>query len=372
MLNHLPANHIVYAFIGRIRRLFAFKQTTRPWHMPVVAGLCVGVPLLFGLESGNIGAGKLASVGALVILYLQSSSLVNRMVMLMVCGFGFIGAYALAALFSQWFWLSPLLLALSVFAIHYSLFRLNLNKPPGNFFFTMIACMAIAVPQSPEHIAENTGYLTFGVLTACFIGLVYSLITLKKEENSSNQAVFYPNKYVNITESVIFGTVTGISLLAAKWFQMPNPYWIPVSCMAVMQGISTSQVFTRAVQRILGTVFGLALAWCVLQLHLSVWSICVCILLLQVVVEFLVVRNYAIAVVFISMLTIFLAEPNISLMQNPGLLIRARLLDTLTGSCFGAVGGWLLYHEQLHFFSKRQMRKSELVLRKLRDKPARR
>lgn len=79
--------------------------------MPVAAGLCVGVPLLFGLESGNIGAGKLASVGALVILYLQSSNLVNRMVVLMVCGFGFIASYALAAFFSQWFWLSPLLLA---------------------------------------------------------------------------------------------------------------------------------------------------------------------------------------------------------------------------------------------------------------------
>lgn len=339
--------------------------------MPVVAGVCVGIPLLFGLESGNIAAGKLASVGALVILYLQSSNLVNRMVVLMVCGFGFIGSYALAALFSQWFWFSPLLLALYVFGTHYTLFRLNLNRPPGNFFFTMIACMAIAVPQHPRHIAENVGYVTFGVMTACAIGLVYSLITLKKEEKTANRAVFYPNKYVNITESVIFGTVTGLSLLAAKWFQMPNPYWIPISCMAVMQGISSSHVFTRAVQRILGTVFGLALAWCVLQLKLSVWSICICILLLQVVVEFLVVRNYTIAVVFISMLTIFLAEPTISLMHNPGQLIRARLLDTFIGSCFGALGGWLLYHEQLHFFSKRQMKKSELVLRKFRNKHTR-
>jgi len=113
--------------------------------------------------------------------------------------------------------------------------------------------------------------------------------------------------------------------------------------MAVMQGISSSHVFTRAVQRILGTVFGLALAWCVLQLKLSVWSICICILLLQVVVEFLVVRNYAIAVVFISMLTIFSGRTYYSLMHNPGQLIRARLFRYLYSvSCFGALGGWLL------------------------------
>lgn len=109
--------------------------------------------------------------------------------------------------------------------------------------------------------------------------------------------------------------------------------------MAVMQGISTQHVIARAIQRVLGTVVGLGLMWCVLQIKLSVLGVCLCILILQIIVEFFVVRNYIIAAVFITMLTIFLAEPNISLMSQPKDLIQARLLDTFIGSVIGAAGG---------------------------------
>lgn len=117
------------------KQLFALKSTNRAWHLPVIAGLCVGVPLLLAWQMGDMQAGKLASVGALVILYIQSKNLINRMMILMVCGFGFIFSYTYGALFSHLFWLAPIALALYTFAVHYSLFRLNLNRPPGNFFF---------------------------------------------------------------------------------------------------------------------------------------------------------------------------------------------------------------------------------------------
>ncbi|HLW62778.1 MAG TPA: FUSC family protein [Flavobacterium sp.] len=351
------------------KQLFVFKNTQRAWHLPVVAGLCVGIPLLLSLRFNDMEAGKLASLGALVILYIQSNNLANRMIILTVCGFGLLFSYTLGAICSHLFWFSPLILAVYTFAIHYALFRLNLNRPPGNFFFTMIASMAIAQPQNIAHIAENIGNVAFGVMTACLIGLIYSLITLKKPEQEERRTVvFHSNKYSNITESIIFGTTVGASLLVAKLFQMPNPYWIPISCMAVMQGISTTHVWARAIQRVLGTFVGLTLVWGILQFNLSLLGVCVCILVLQIIIEFLIVRNYALAVIFISMLTIFLAEPNISLLENPGILIEARLTDTLIGSTIGALGGWMLYHQRIHFFTKKQMKKSQILLRKIGSK----
>ena len=198
--------------------------------------------------------------------------------------------------------------------------------------------------------------------------MIYSLIVLKKSDSDENAVIFPTNKYLNITESIIFGATIGVSLLVAKLFQMPNPYWIPISCMAVMQGISTKSIWIRAIQRILGTLVGLGLVWCVLQFKLSVLGICICILVLQIIIEFLVVRNYALAAIFFSMLTIFLAEPNISLLGHSEELIKARLVDTFIGSAIGAVGGWLLYHQQIHFFTKKQMKKSEVILRKISSK----
>lgn len=226
--------------------------------------------------------------------------------------------------------------------------------------------MAIVQPQNIENITKNIGNVAFGVMIACLIGMVYSLITLKnpmKEERRS--VVFYSNKYTNITESIIFGTTVGVSLLIANLFQMPKPYWVPISCMAVMQGISTSHVWARAIQRVGGTFIGLFLVWTILQFNITVLGICLCIMILQIIVEFLVVRNYALAVIFISMLTIFIAEPSNHLILNAGNLIEARLADTVVGSIIGALGGWMLYHERIHFYTKKQVRKSQILFRKM-------
>lgn len=88
-------------------------------------------------------AGKLGSVGALVILYLQSQHVLSRIVILMVCGFGFILSYTLGSIFSFGYLLPPLVLGIYTFFIHYSLQKLNLHKGPGNFFFIMLATLAI-------------------------------------------------------------------------------------------------------------------------------------------------------------------------------------------------------------------------------------
>lgn len=72
----------------------------------------------------------------------------------------------------------------------------------------------------------------------------------------------------------------------------------------------------------------------------------------------------AIAVIFISTLTLFLAEPNIKLIGNPNQLIGARFLDILIGSAIGAVGGWILYHEHIRFYTRMQLRKTKVIMNK--------
>lgn len=279
----------------------------------------MGIPLLLGLYLEDMEAGKLGSVGALVILYLQSQHVLSRIVILMVCGFGFILSYTLGSIFSFGYLLPPLVLAIST-------------------------------PKNSELLANNVGYVAIGVMLACIIGVIYSLLTLKEKESPHH--LFQQITSPPLAESLIFGATIGLSLLIAKYFQLDNPYWVPISCTAVMQGISTSHVWERALQRIAGTFIGLVLVWVLLQYPLQIIHVCICILILQIIVEFFVVRNYGIAAIFITMLTIFLAEPNLALTQNSDFLIKTRLWDTLLGSLIGAFGGWALYHEKLQFFSK--------------------
>lgn len=345
-------------------QLFKFNQTDRAWHLPVVAGFCVAIPLLLGLLYNDIEAGKLASIGALVILYIQSNRLVNRMMILMVCGFGFIFSFAIGVVFSFSPWLTPLILALYTFGVHYSLNRLGLTRPPGNFFFVMVASIAISLRHNPTNIAGSIGNFSIGVMIAVMIALFYSILVLREVTNKPDVMVLQKNAYVNITESIIFSVMVGLALLVAILLKLENPYWVPISCMAVMQGVTAKHIWMRAAQRVLGTFIGLGLTWFILQTNITALGICISILLLQTIVEFLVVRNYGVAVVFISMLTIFLAEPNMSLMGQPDHLIAIRFFDILIGSIIGATGGWMLYHERIHFFTKKQLLKTKVIMKK--------
>lgn len=45
------------------KEVYRFNKTDRAWHLPIVAGSCVAIPLLVGLLIGDIEAGKLASLG---------------------------------------------------------------------------------------------------------------------------------------------------------------------------------------------------------------------------------------------------------------------------------------------------------------------
>ena len=67
-------------------------------------------------------------------------------------------------------------------------------------------------------------------------------------------------------------------------------------------------VWQRSLQRILGTFLGLGPCWLLLGGSTSPVYLCICIMVLQLIVEMLVVRQYALAVIFITPLTIFLGS----------------------------------------------------------------
>src|SRR5687768_11681188 len=120
------------------RSLFELKKSERLWHIPLLASLCTGIPLLTGLYFDNLRYGILACTAGLVILYLPSSSLANRMITMLACSFGFMVSFAIGIIFSFNPFVSSLVLGLLAFGVHWivNYFRM---KPPGSFFFIMIA-----------------------------------------------------------------------------------------------------------------------------------------------------------------------------------------------------------------------------------------
>lgn len=72
-------------------------------------------------------------------------------------------------------------------------------------------------------------------------------------------------------------------------------------------------------------------------------------MLLSFCIEVLVTRNYGLAVIFITPLTIILAEAS-NVAQDINGVMLLRLWDVVLGSIVGYIGGWVLH--QRHFYDR--------------------
>jgi hypothetical protein len=44
------------------------------------------------------------------------------------------------------------------------------------------------------------------------------------------------------------------------------------------------------------------------------------------------------------------------------------MIDIFIGSVIGIIGGWILYHEKVHFYTIKQLRKSKVLIKKTKQK----
>lgn len=346
--------------------LLTLKKTERLWHIPVLASLCVGFPLLVGYFTDRLDYGLLSCMAGLVILYLPTTSVARRMITLLSCSFGFMISFTIGVIFSFNAYISALVLALFSVGVHWVVRYFDM-KPPGSFFFIMIASIASCMPFHPEEIPLKVGLVGMGAMLACLLALFYSIYITKSDSQFAKNELIVLKKSSTaaIFESLIIGVFVGISLLVGKLLGVTNPYWLPISCLAVLQGVSLQHVWSRSFQRILGTFIGLGLAWILVSFQLNALGICIAIMILQFIIEMLVVRHYGLAVIFITPLTVFLAEAGGNALSDPNHLITTRFFDILIGSLIGAVAGYFLYHEKLKSKTERQIRKTRIgVLRK--------
>lgn len=327
---------------SELQHLLRPRSSDRSWEMPLGAALASGLPLLLGVYLGHLDWGLLASMGGLVFLYCPNTPLHHRMVTLMACAFGLIASYALGLL-SHLLpgLLVPVLASISILVT--MVCRYYALGPPGSLFFVMAASIGACTPAPAALLPQQVGLLALGCLQAFLIAFFYSLYMVRRQAPAAVQALPPATFDFVIFEPVVIGLFVGLALALAQLLQLERPYWVPVSCMAVIQGSTLREVWTRQVHRITGTAGGLLLAWVLLAPALGPWGIVLLMTALSFIIEILVVRHYGLAVVFITPLTIFLAEAAHLGEGALAPLLQARLVDTVLGSVTGLLGGLCLH-----------------------------
>ncbi|MBU4538633.1 MAG: FUSC family protein [Weeksellaceae bacterium] len=346
-----------------VESLVEIKKTERLWHFPFLAGICVGLCLFIGWYLGRPAYGNLSSIGALVILYFTHASLSKRMIHLCVCAFGFSLAFALAYIFSFNAFLSAIALGFIAFLSHFVTSWFDIPAP-RNFFFIMVAAVATSIPFEVEAIPLNVGLVTMGAMLSVLLAFFYSVFIAKRVVEPKVRRQVNKKRYTHIVESVIIGLAMFSGLLIGNLLELESAYWIPISALAILQGKDLFHAWQRNLHRIFGTFIGIGLTWLMLASEPSGLALVFLIAGLQFVVEMLVVRNYGLAAVFITPLTIFLAENSGGMMMNVNDLMATRLLDTVIGSLIGVFAGWLLHHGTLVSNLEKKIRSTEILIKR--------
>ncbi|GAB3777264.1 FUSC family protein [Ramlibacter monticola] len=327
---------------GELRHFASLHRSDRPWEMPVAAALASGLPIFIGAACGELGLGLVASLGGLVFLYLPATRLSHRMAWLMACAFGMTGCYALGLLGH----LFPLLLVplLAVTSIVVTMVcRFYASPPPGSLFFVMAAAIGAYSPAHGRAALVQVGALTLGCVLAVAIAFVYSLHIVSRRGVPAPSPAPDPEFGFVVLDSVVIGGFVGLSLLVAQALQLERPYWVPVSCLAIIQGASLRAAWVRQLHRIVGTALGLLVFLAIAQFPLDAWSVAGVLTALTLVIETLVVRHYLLATVFITPLTILLAEAAQLPVLASQAIMRARLVDTVVGAVIGLAGAACLH-----------------------------
>lgn len=324
------------------RELITISPSDRPWQMPFAAALASGLPLLVAAAFDRMADGVTAAIAGLVFLYLPPTSMQHRMATLMACCFGMIACYALGILChlvpAATVPLITIMAILVTAACRY--YRIG---PPGSFFFIMAATIAAFAPVDSADLAHKVGIVAIGCMHAALVAFLYSLYALRRRTPKP-----VPDRSVDIlnevwVDAVLIGLSVGIALAIAQFLAFERAYWVPISCLAVLQGVTLRAAWNRQVHRVLGTTVGLFLTGALLLVVRDVWTIALVIILLTFLIEMAVVRHYGFATIFITPLTILLAEAPHLGYSDVGQLMEARFIYTLLGAGMGFVGAVALH-----------------------------
>ncbi len=341
-------------FKQSLAELCSIAPTPQRWHLPVLAGCCVAVPGAIGAYFGNFPDALYACFSSFLVLYLPGTRLAHRMLTLVACAFGFIVCFTVGLLTaSQPVLFIPTLLLVSWLVI--TICRYYRLPPPGSFFFIVLLIIAGVRPTALSEVTHKVGLIALGTMSTCLLAFLYSLGPGRQIEQPPAPTEKRINAVI-LEAGAIAMCITG-SMVVAMLLDLSNPYWVPTSCAAILQGATFRMVWRRNIHRIWGTLVGLSLTSVLLEFEMSVWALLACIVAIQALVEFLVPRNYGLAVIFITPLTVFFAEATSQ--GLPDALVTSRFIDIVIGSTIGCIGGWFIH--QTNWFERLEKRLDRLL-----------
>jgi hypothetical protein len=114
---------------------------------------------------------------------------------------------------------------------------------------------------------------------------------------------------------------------------LPFPYWAQVAAVAPLAPSGHGARLERGVHRLIGTTLGVVVTAFLLSFPAEPWQLVVWVVVLQFLAEMYVMRNYSLALLFITPLALLMVQ--LGHPQPAGPILEARVLETAIGVVVG-------------------------------------
>lgn len=319
----------------RWRELLELRPYDRDHWAALRVGLATAVPLITLWATGRSDLAVFAVFGAFTSVYGRNFPHVSRLRLQLVAG----GAQLLSIAVGGAIALSPnrnllVIPIAALWAFGASLLADRVRwTPPGPMFQVFSLAGVAFTPLPPARYGAGLITAAASVALALLIGYVGRLIWRAQEgrlHNPYTKPIVVPapvHGYLEHATLFLIGAAVAGAIPAL--IGIGHPYWAIVSAIAALSVPGGYNRVLRATHRFVGTLIGLGIGALLLLFHPAGLAAIVIIIVLQVGAEFVVVRNYSLALILITPLVLVIGE--LGAPQPLGALIWQRGVETFIG-----------------------------------------
>jgi hypothetical protein len=201
--------------------------------------------------------------------------------------------------------------------------------PPGSMFFVLVAGVSAHITSDGVDGLLLIGMVALGSAIAYLVVLAPLIVpSVRRSQAHAPMRGFAFDATTRVIAARVAIGVSAAALIAAP-LGIPRAYWVIVAVVVILQnGHRLRLTAIRAVHRVAGTVIGVGLFALIALWHPSGLALALVLTALQFTVEMFVVRNYGLALIFITPLALTIAAQGA---QTTDVALE-RVLDTILGA----------------------------------------
>ena len=211
--------------------------------------------------------------------------------------------------------------------------------PPGPLFVVLVYGLSAHIVASGADAATYVAAVACGILFSSAVSLAPLVLASRRRVAARPLREVLPGPAWPPGERMLVirvALVTVVGIAVGLLVDPDRAYWIVGAAIAVV-GVAADRraAFSRGLHRMIGTILGAAVYLLLAPLPIPALWLALLLGLLQFTIELFVVRNYALALVFITPLGAATGA------VDTVAVATERVIDTLAGAALGAASGVL-------------------------------